>query len=330
MTTRMPITAGALATVLLTGCGAQSGTTTTAASPATPSAVASAAASSAGPVQVTNCESVYTYTKTPERIVTSSTVATEVVLALGLKERMAGTVAAKDILDAYAADLNGIKVIAESAFPPPSREVVYSANPDMVVSGYPDDYGPKAMGDRAQLQKDGVNTHLLSASCPGHTANVEDTYTDLRDLGKIFNVEAKAEELATALKSEIDAVTPRTPALRVFDYAGGKEKPMMTGSTALYDDLFERAGGKNIFPEVTEFGQVSWEEIVKRDPEVIVVEDQAFEPADASIAWMRSYAPIRNVTAVKNNRFVVIPVNDLQPGLRSGRALKALAEGFAR
>ncbi|MFF3444909.1 ABC transporter substrate-binding protein [Streptosporangium sp. NPDC002721] len=329
MTTRMPIAAGALAAVLLAGCGAQSGTNTMSASPGAPPATAPATASGAGPLQVTNCGSVYTYTGTPERIVTSSTVATEVVLALGLRERLAGTVAAKDILKAYAADLDGVKVIAESAFPPPSREVVYSADPDLVVSGYPDDYGPKAMGDRAQLQKDGVNTHLLSASCPGHTASVEDTYTDLRDLGKIFNVEARAEELVTALKSEIDAVTPRTPALRVFDYAGGKEKPMMTGSTALYNDLFKRAGGENIFPEVTEFGQVSWEEIVKRDPEVIVVEDQAFEPADASIAWMRSYAPIRNVSAVRNDRFVVVPVNDLQPGLRSGRALRALAEGFA-
>ncbi|MEU8385597.1 ABC transporter substrate-binding protein, partial [Streptosporangium sp. NPDC048865] len=233
MITRMPIAAGTLATVLLAGCGAQSGTDATAASPGAPPAArptTSVTASGAGPLRVTNCGGVYTYTGTPERIVTSSTVATEVVLALGLKDRLAGTVAAKDILPAYAADLKGVKVIAESAFPPPSREVVYSAGPDLVVSGYPDDYGPKAMGDRARLRQDGVNTHLLSASCPGHTASVEDTYTDLRDLGRIFGVEARAEELVTALRSEVDAVTPRTPALRVLDYAGGKEKPLTTGS----------------------------------------------------------------------------------------------------
>ncbi|SDH11902.1 iron complex transport system substrate-binding protein [Sinosporangium album] len=325
MTARMPVAAGALAMVLLAGCGG--GQDTSAAEPGTPPA---ASASAGGPVQVDNCGTTYTYGAPPERIVTSSTVATEVVLALGLKDRMAGTVAAKDILPQYAPDLAGVRVVAESAFPPPSREVVYAANPDLVVSGYPDDYGPKAMGDRARLQKDGVNTYLLSASCPGHTATVEDTYGDLRRLGKVFGVEARAEQLAAALKAEVDAVVPRSPAVRVFDYAGGKEKPMTTGSTAMYGDLVRRAGGVDIFPEVTEFGQVGWEEVVNRDPEVIVVEDQVFEPAAKSIAWMRSYAPIKNVTAVKENRFVVVPVNDLQPGLRSGRALKALAEGFAR
>jgi iron complex transport system substrate-binding protein len=281
-------------------------------------------------VEVVNCGTVYTYAKPPERIVTSSTVATEVVLALGLKDRLAGTVAATDILPEYAPALAGVKVIAESAFPPPSKEVVYSADPDLVVSGYPDDYGPKAMGDRAALREDGVNTHLLSASCPGGTAGVEQTYQDLRALGRVFGVEAKAEEVVAELKAEVDAVEPVTPAVRVFDYAGGKEKPLTTGSTALFADLFRRAGGENVFPEVTTFGQVSWEEVVTRDPQVIVVEDQVFEPADRSIAWMRSYAPIKDVTAVRENRFVVVPVNDLQPGLRSGRALRTLAEGFAR
>ncbi|GIH23613.1 lipoprotein [Acrocarpospora phusangensis] len=308
---------------LLAGCGT-SGTEASAPAPA-----ATAAAAAPGPVEVSNCGTVYTYARPPERIVTSSTVATEVVLALGLKDRMAGTVAANDIMTEYAADLTGIKVISESAFPPPSKEVVYSANPDLVVSGYPDDYGPKAMGDRAVLQKEGVNSHLLSASCPGNTASVEQTYDDLRALGRVFGVQDKAEQLVGALRAEVDAVTPVTPALRVFDYAGGKDKPLTSGASTLVYDLARRAGGENIFPETKEFGQVSWEELVKRDPQVIIVEDQAFEPADKSIEWMRSYAPIKGVTAVKENRFVVIPVNDLQPGLRSGRALKALAEGFA-
>nr|WP_062343141.1 ABC transporter substrate-binding protein [Herbidospora sakaeratensis] len=304
------------AIVLLAGCGTSG---TEAAAPAAPA-----------PVEVTNCGTVYAYAEPPERIVTSSTVATEVVLALGLKDRLAGTVAATDIMQEYAADLTGVKVISESAFPPPSKEVVYAADPDLVVSGYPDDYGPKALGDRAVLQKEGVNSHLLSASCPGGTATVEQTYDDLRALGQVFGVQDRAEQLVTALKTDVDAVTPVTPALRVFDYAGGKDKPLTSGATTLVYDLARRAGGENIFPETKEFGQVSWEELVKRDPQVIIVEDQVFEPADEAIAWMRSYAPIKDVTAVRENRFVVIPVNDLQPGLRSGRALKALAEGFRR
>ncbi|MCD0453503.1 ABC transporter substrate-binding protein [Actinocorallia sp. API 0066] len=285
-------------------------------------------AASTAPVTVENCGASYTFTRTPEKVVTSSTVATEVVLALGLKDRLAGTVAAKDIVPEYASALDSVKVIAEQAFPPPSKEVVYSVGPDFVVSGYPDDYGPKAMGDREALQREGVNTYLLSANCPGHKANLDDVYADLTHLGRVFGVEGAATDLVAKLKADIAAVRPATGAPKVFDYAGGKDKPATAGSRALIDDLITRAGGSNIFPEVTSYTQVSWEEVVKRNPDVIVVEDQAFEPADAAIAFMRSFGPLRDVTAVRENRFVVIPVNDTQPGVRGTRALRTLATGF--
>lgn len=286
------------------------------------------AAAPAEPVKIENCGVAYTFAEAPERVVTSSTVATEVILALGLKDRLAGTVAAKDIMPEYASGLEGVKVIAESAFPPPSKEVVYSANPDFVVSGYPDDYGDKAMGDRAVLRKEGVNTYLLAANCPGHDAKVDDVYTDITALGKVFGVEQAAADLVAELKGGTEAVEPVDGGPKVFDYAGGRDKPATAGSAALIDDLIARAGGENIFPDVTSYKQVSWEEVVKRNPDVIVVEDQAFEPADEAIEFMKSFGPLKDVTAVKEDRFVVIPVNDTQPGVRGARALKTLVEGF--
>ncbi|WP_207935726.1 ABC transporter substrate-binding protein [Actinomadura sp. KC216] len=304
-----------LMTPLVTGCGGADGTN---------------AAASSAPVTARNCGADYTFAAAPQRVVASSTPATEVLLALGLRDRLAGTVAAKDIVPEYADDLRGVKVIAESAFPPPSKEVVYAADPDLVVSGYPDDYGPKAMGDRAVLRKEGVNTYLLSANCPGHKAKIEDVYADVRALAKVFGVQDRGEALVTKLQGEINAVKAVPGAPKVFDYAGGKEKPTTAGSSALVDDLIRRAGGTGIFPEVTSFKQVSWEEVVKRNPDAILVEDQAFEPADKAIAWMKTYGPIKNVTAVKENRFIIVPVNDTQPGVRSGRALKTLTEGLAR
>ncbi|RFS83332.1 hypothetical protein D0T12_19910 [Actinomadura spongiicola] len=301
--------------VLPTACGDSGGTN---------------AAASAAPVTARNCGTDYTFTGAPRRVVASSTPATEVLLALGLRDRIAGTVAAKDIVPEYAAALRGVKVIAESAFPPPSKEVVYAADPDLVVSGYPDDYGPKAMGERATLREEGVNTYLLSANCPGHKAKIEDVYADVRALARVFGVPARGEALVAKLQGQVNAVEPVPGTPKVFDYAGGREKPTTAGSTALVDDLIRRAGGVGIFPEVTSFKQVSWEEVVKRDPDAILVEDQAFEPADKAIAWMKTYGPLKDVTAVKENRFIVIPVNDTQPGVRGGRALTTLTEGLAR
>ncbi|MGS2643941.1 ABC transporter substrate-binding protein [Streptosporangium sp. LJ11] len=314
------------ATVLAAAaCGQTAGpaTGTTAAAQAT-------ARPSATPVEVSNCGATYRFERPPQRIVTSSTIATEIVLALGARDRLAGTVAPGELLPEVAPAFEGVNIIAKSAFPPPSKETVFAANPDFVVSGYGDDYGPKALGDRAQLQKEGVDSYLLSGNCPGRKATVEDTYTDIRELGRVLGAQDAAEDLVSKLTAEVEGVKPVSGTPKVFDYAGGLEKPSTAGSNGLIDDLIRRAGGENIFPEVTSYAQISWEELVKRDPDAIVVEDQAFEPADKAIAFLTSYEPIRNVTAIKERRFIVIPVNDTQPGLRNGRALKTLVAGLAK
>ncbi len=308
--------------VAVAACGGGANTTAAQAPPRAPAAAA--------PVQVSNCGADYRFDTPPRRIVTSSTIATEIVLALGARDRLVGTVAPGELLAEVAGEFAGVPIIAKSAFPPPSKETVFAANPDFVVSGYGDDYGPKALGDRAQLRAQGVNSYLLSGNCPGHTAVVEDTYADIRELGRVLGASAKAEDLAAKLQAEVDAIRPVSGEPTVFDYAGGLEKPSTAGSNGLLDDLIRRAGGRNIFPEVTSYAQISWEELVKRDPDAIVVEDQAFEPADKAIEFLTTYAPIKNVTAVKERRFIVIPVNDTQPGLRTPRALKALVDGLAK
>ncbi|GAA5044730.1 iron complex transport system substrate-binding protein [Thermocatellispora tengchongensis] len=316
----VPLLLGAVALLAATACGQGTGG----------SAVAAQAPASSAPVEVTNCGATYRFDTPPQRIVTSSTIATEIVLALGARDRLVGTVAPGELLPEVAASIEGVPIIAKSAFPPPSKETVFAADPDFVVSGYNDDYGPKALGDREQLRKEGVNSYLLSGNCPGRKAKVEDTYTDIRELGRVLGAQAKAEELVAKLKAQVEAVRPVAGTPKVFDYAGGLEKPSTAGSNGLIDDLIRRAGGENVFPEVTSYSQISWEELVKRDPDAIVVEDQAFEPADKAIEFLTSYEPIKDVTAIKEKRFIVIPVNDTQPGLRSGRALETLVAGLAR
>lgn len=316
---------------LLAACGSASSSDSSSASTATEETPAYQ------PVEITNCGDTYRFEEMPERVVASSTIAAELVLALGRGERLAGTVAATDIVEEYAAELEGVPVIAESAFPPPSKEVVYQADPDFVVSGYPDDYGPEAMGDRAALRTDGVNSYLASGNCgQGHKATIEDTFHDIVQLGAVFDAEERAGELVAELRARVEAVEPAAPEdgsgsgepVRVFDLGGGTEQPFTSGSHALVDDLIARAGGENIFPEVTSFAQVNWEDVIDRDPEAILIEDQAFEPADAAIAYLTSNPALAEVTAVRDERFIVIPVNDTQPGIRVARALEAIAAGL--
>lgn len=54
----------------------------------------------------------------------------------------------------------------------------------------------------------------------------------------------------------------------------------------------------------------------------------ASSPADKTIEWIKKYAPAASIPAVKNERFIVVPSNDLMPGVRTGEAIQKLAAGL--
>ncbi|MDS1270661.1 ABC transporter substrate-binding protein [Lipingzhangella sp. LS1_29] len=280
-------------------------------------------------LEIENCGETYTYTETPQRVVTTGVMAAEMMLALGLEDHIAGTVGATEIDEEYAEEFEELHVIAEDSFPPPSREVVYEADPDMVLSTYPDEYGEDALGDRGELAEDGVNSYLFAGNCgDGHEATMADTYTDLENLGEIFEVSDRAAELTEEMQDQIAAVEPAEGDPDVFILGGGTDQPATVSAHNLVDALVTEAGGTNIFPEVTSYSEVSWEEVVDRNPDVILIEDQMFEPADDAIDYMTSSDALSDVTAVAEEHFVVVGVNDVQPGTRMADTYAEIAAGL--
>ncbi|HWH01486.1 MAG TPA: ABC transporter substrate-binding protein [Pilimelia sp.] len=321
---RCALGAAALAAALLTGgCAAD------AAGPAT----APSAAGAGYPVTVNNCGADYTYRAAPGRIVTTSLPATELVLALGLGDRLVGTVPANGTeLPEYRDALAKAPKIAQRAWPAPGREAVLGANPDIVISGYLDDYGKEALGDRADLAGKGLNSYLLQGACGKAPARAEDILSDVDSLGRVFGIPDRAAALRQRLVDQIGEPAPvAADPPTVFVYEGQEDKPLTDGRDALVNDLITRAGGKTVFPDQAGFGEVSWEEVVARDPDVIVIVAQGdFLNPEKAKKFLTSYPPLRGVTAVKHQRFVVVGVTDLQPGVRVGAALQALRAGLAR
>lgn len=312
------------------GCGGSDPETTAAAQPSG-QAAAPAAQTAPYPVTVPNCGVDYTFAKAPERVVAPSVPGTELMLALGLERKLAGVVGA---VSAISPDLqprmSGVNVITERTFPPPSKEVILSANPDFVVSGYSEDFAETAIGDRGGLKSLGVNSYLVQGKCgDGKVTTLDDTYADVENLGRIFDVRPAAATLVSKLKAEAAAATPAASKPKVLIYAAGKEQPSTHGATTLVADLVARAGGQNIFPEVASFGRFGWETVVDRNPDVILVVTTGSFPLGTAVEFMSSYSPIAEVSAVKNKRIVSVGVNDVQPGVRNGRALAEIAKGLS-
>ena len=108
-------------------------------------------------------------------------------------------------------------------------------------------------------------------------ADVDVVYQDFYNLGRIFQVEDKAEEIVSAMKAQIAAVEEAVAgqeATPVFVFDMAQEEGAYTCGNNFTSKLIEHAGGTNIFRDLdTTWATVSWETVVERAPEVIVIND---------------------------------------------------------
>ena len=165
-------------------------------------------------------------------------------------------------------------------------------------------------------------------------ASIEDLYTDLINLGRIFDVEKRAKNIVEQYKSELLSFTNNLKAdklLRVFVYDSGEDAPFRAGLYAMPTALIEAAGGVNVMDDFKKsWGSVTWEEVVERNPEVIVIVNYGNVTAEQKREFMTTNPAFANIDAVKNDRFVTLEYVEATPGPRNIRAIKTLAEAFWR
>jgi iron complex transport system substrate-binding protein len=144
-----------------------------------------------------NCDVTLTFARPPARVVTLNQAATEVMLVLGLKDRLVGTACLDDqVLPELAEEYRQVPVLASQY---PSREALFGARPDLLYAVYPGAFGPAGVGSRADWKNQGVDTYLAPAGCadksrpPGVT--LDTTFAELREVARIFNVAERGHKL---------------------------------------------------------------------------------------------------------------------------------------
>jgi len=300
-------------------------------------AVALSTAAAAFPVTVKSCDRTVTYQAPPKAAVSNDVNLTEMMLVLGLTDHMVGFtgISGWKTLDAKLRD--GISELSELAARYPSKEVLIGADADFYFAGW--NYGMKVGGEVSPdtLAPFGINVYELTESCihigPKEPASMNDMYSDLLNLGAIFGVADRAETLVDAYKSDLAAHRETLSKLasppRVFVYDSGEDAPFTSGRYGMPNALIEAAGGRNIMDDFDKsWGTVGWEEVVERNPEIIVIVNYGDVTADEKRQFMRANPAFSDLDAVKNNRFVVLEYVAATPGPRNIDAIKALATAF--
>lgn len=287
------------------------------------------------PLTVHSCNREVTFNEAPKHAVSHDINMTQMMLALGLKPRMAGYSGVsgwKSVTPQMQSLLDGLPELAAKY---PSVETLLNANVDFFFAGW--DYGMRVGGDLTPqtLQPLGINVYELTESCAfvmkRPAATLDDTYNDLRNLGKIFDVQDRANALIADMQNQVAEIRKDLPAdkPRVFLYDSGEDRAMTSGRLGMPQALIDAAGGRNILDDVeASWTRVNWETVVERNPQVIVIVDYSEITAEQKIEFLLKNPALQSVDAIKNQRFIVIPYVQATPGIDNVLAVETLAKGF--
>ncbi|MGW5850221.1 ABC transporter substrate-binding protein [Streptomyces sp. NPDC055254] len=285
-----------------------------------------AAAAPGFPYTVTNCGVSTTYQAPPRRAVTMNQHATEVLLALGLEDRIAGSAYLDDaVLPAYRPAYDKIKVLAREY---PSQEVLLGADPDFVYGGYASAFDKAQGRDREGLGKAGINTRLNVEYCTEGPVGLDVLKTEITEVARTFGVPERGARLIEEEQRRVDAVAARVKDKArptVFVYDSGEGSAFTSGGRGIGTEIISLAGGANVFADLDDtFGDVAWEKVIERKPEVVLIYDYGGTTVDAKKQRLLNDPALAEVPAVKNRRFVVLPLSSAVLGVRVADAVEAL------
>jgi iron complex transport system substrate-binding protein len=312
------------AALLLAGCAS----TSTASQDAV--AESNAASSAEYPVTIDNCGTEVTIESAPERVVTIKSSTLELLLALGLEDRIVGTAFSDGpVPDEYADVASDLEVLSDKV---PSQEVTLAAEPDLVFAGWESNLTAEGAGDRATLEKLGVASYVAPAACKaaGYMPNpltFDEVFREFEEAGAIFGVPDAAADLVAEQRAALDAIEPSDAGLTALWYSSGDDTPYVGAGIGAPQMIMDAAGLENVAADVEDtWTSMGWEAIVAADPDIIVLVDAAWNTADQKIAHLESNPATAALPAVQEGRYLVVDFPATEAGVRNVGAVASLVD----
>lgn len=332
--TSVPTTAELTTTVPATVEPATAGPTATVPTDAEPAAgpVTAAATPSPAttyPLTIDNCGTSVTFTAPPQRVVAIKSTSIEMMLALGLADRIIGIAYPDGPYAPQWAPTTDLPLISEKV---PGEEATLALQPDLVYAGWESNVSADGAGDRASLAAAGVATFVSPAACqePDYQPNPltwDDLFSEIQQAGQIFDVPEAAAALVDQQRAELAAIQPDRRGLTALWYSSGSKTPYVGAGIGSPQLVMDAVGLTNIAADVPmTWSSLSWEAVVAADPDVIVLVDSSWGSTAKKIAQLEGNPATAALTAVRNHRYLVVPFPASEAGVRSVEAVRTLSE----
>ncbi len=301
--------------LLLGGCAGVGGT----AGGATGSATAGGY-----PVTLDNCGTSVTVAAAPKRIVTIKSSTTELLLALGLGDRIVGSAFLDGPLPASLAKAGkGLNVVSDFV---PGQEAVLALTPDFVYGGWESNFAADGVGERGQLTGLGIGSYVSPAACKGagympDPLNFDSVFAEITEAGAIFGRADAADRLVKAQEKALADLAPADTKTTALWYSSGTDSPYVGAGIGSPAMIMKAAGLTNVFADVHDtWTSVGWESVIAANPSVIVLVDATWNTAASKIATLESNPATQGLDAVKNKRYIELPFAATEAGIRNVEA----------
>jgi iron complex transport system substrate-binding protein len=280
------------------------------------------------PLTVINCETEVSFFGAPERVLAIKSTSIEMLLALGLEDRLIGTAFSDGpIAESWSARIAGIPVIDSRV---PSQEATLDLEPDLVYAGWESNVTSDSAGDRELLASLGINTYVSPSACQSPESQpdpltFDHVFADIEEIGSIFDVRARSTKLVSELQARLQDTAPDDRGLTALWFSSGSDIPYVGGGKGAPQMIMDAAGLTNIASDIdASWSSMSWESIIDANPDVIVLVDSEWGTTEKKIGVLESIPAVASLSAVQQGNFLVLPFPTAEAGVRNVEAVEIL------
>ncbi|WOI33364.1 ABC transporter substrate-binding protein [Tritonibacter scottomollicae] len=291
------------------------------------------------PLVIDNCGQSVTFEEAPQNAVALGQNSAEIMLLLGLEDKMAATAFWPNSVLPELAEANEKIEVLTVEFP--TLEAVFSTQPDFVAAMLTTLLGPDSkVAKRSDFEELGIPTYLSPSAC-STTLDANDAYgsrvelwsmdllyKEIEDLSRIFDVADRGQVLIQDFKSreaalrEQFAETEGLTFLFWFSSPSPADDAYLGGGNGPSGYIADILGGSNAIVTKADWPAVGWESIIAADPTVFVAAQVDrnrwdLDTAENKVDFLTSAAAVSQMDAVRNGRIVVMNGAAMNPSIRT-------------
>ena len=244
----------------------------------------------------------FTVPKKIQRIVSTAPSNTEILVGLGLGDKIVG-------VDKYSADVKGLNPdIPKIDFRNPDAEAILALKPDVIIAS---GHNREGKEDPFKVLKDaGIPVVYIPTS-----ESIDGIYEDINFLAKLTGTESEGNKMVDEMKSEVNKIKTIGETIKdkktVYFEIGSSPNLYSFGSDTFLNNLLTIVGAENVFANEKGWISPSEEAVIKANPDVILTNEDYIENATDLIAKRPGW---NTITAVKDNQIFLVDKNATSRG----------------